>query len=75
MGNKGKIVEEAVRLFTEQGYEGTPTFQNLSNSDVTEPAIYHHFKGKDDIFAKLDKLLENHLIPFEKVSVHFEIEK
>jgi AcrR family transcriptional regulator len=53
---KQKIVRAATRLFAEQGYDGTSTFQIAQKAGVTEPLIYYHFKGKDELF---NNILEN----------------
>jgi AcrR family transcriptional regulator len=53
---KQSIILAATRLFAEQGYDGTSTFQIAKKAGVTEPLIYYHFKGKDDLFSHI---LEN----------------
>jgi AcrR family transcriptional regulator len=53
---KQSIILAATRLFAEQGYDGTSTFQIAQKAGVTEPLIYYHFKGKDDLFSHI---LEN----------------
>jgi len=45
------IIRAATRLFAEQGFEGTTTLQIAKEADITEPLIYYHFKGKDDLFS------------------------
>jgi AcrR family transcriptional regulator len=47
---KQNIIRAATRLFAEQGFEGTTTLQIAKEAGVTEPLIYYHFKGKDDLF-------------------------
>jgi AcrR family transcriptional regulator len=53
---KQNIIRAATRLFAEQGYDGTTTLQITKEAGVTEPLIYYHFKGKDDLFSHI---LEN----------------
>jgi len=48
---KQNIIRAATRLFAEQGFEGTTTLQIANEADITEPLIYYHFKGKDDLFS------------------------
>jgi len=48
---KQNIIRAATRLFAEQGYDGTTTLQIANEADITEPLIYYHFKGKDDLFS------------------------
>lgn len=50
MTKKQSIILAATRLFAEQGYDGTTTFDIAQKSGVTEPLIYYHFQGKDDLF-------------------------
>jgi len=53
---KQEIIRAATHLFAEQGFDGTSTFQIAEKAGVTEPLIYYHFKGKDDLFSHI---LEN----------------
>ena len=44
-----KILDVSMRLFTEQGYEHT-TIQDIVDAlGMSKGAIYHHFKGKEEI--------------------------
>jgi len=86
---KQKIIEVAGRLFAEQGYEGTTTVQIVKEAGATEPLIYYHFKGKEEVFTsilvsafdrlfkKLDNLGDEAITSFERleklISIHFEI--
>ena len=51
MGKKKNLIETAVRLFADQGYDGTTTLQISREAGVTEPLIYYHFKGKEELFT------------------------
>ena len=55
MKNKDKILQAATRLFAEQGFEATTAKQITAEIGVTEPLIYYHFEGKDDLFAEILK--------------------
>ncbi len=55
MTNKGKIIQVATRLFAEPGFEAASSKQITSEIGVTEPLIYYHFDGKDDLFAEILK--------------------
>jgi len=88
---KRSIIETAARLFAEQGFESTTTVQMSREAGVTEPLIYYHFTGKEDVFAsilvsffnrlfsKLDDIPKKTPTQFEKIeriiSIHFEIGK
>jgi AcrR family transcriptional regulator len=53
---KQLIINAATHLFAEQGFDGTSTLQIAEKAGVTEPLIYYHFKGKEDLFSHI---LEN----------------
>lgn len=48
---RDRLVAIAVRLFAEHGYEGTSVETVLAESGVSRGALYHHFPGKDALFA------------------------
>ena len=53
-----KILDVAMRLFLEKGYDNT-TIQDIVDGlgGLTKGAIYHHFKSKEEIIEALgDKL-------------------
>jgi AcrR family transcriptional regulator len=45
------LVAIATGLFTEHGYDGTSIEAVLRAADVSRGALYHHFPGKDALFA------------------------
>lgn len=51
---KEQIREVSLRLFTEQGYDGTSLREIAEELGVTKAALYYHFKSKEEI---LDSLL------------------
>mgnify|MGYP001110665747 CR=1 FL=1 len=53
MGKKRNLIDTAIRLFAEQGYDGTTTLQISREAGVTEPLIYYHFKGKEELFTHI----------------------
>mgnify|MGYP006289339775 CR=1 FL=1 len=79
MGKKQNLIETAIRLFAEQGYDGTTTLQISREAGVTEPLIYYHFKGKEELFtyilnqafdeysARLEALPKETANEFEKI--------
>ncbi|MEU4247281.1 TetR/AcrR family transcriptional regulator [Amycolatopsis sp. NPDC026612] len=53
------LVAVATGLFTEQGYDATSIEAVLRAADVSRGALYHHFPGKDALFAAvLDAVYE-----------------
>jgi len=88
---KYDIIETATRLFAAQGFDGTTTLQIAREAKVTEPLIYYHFEGKDDLFtqiirngfeayfARLESLNQKTSTQFEKIenlfTLHFDFIK
>jgi len=53
MNKKHQILNAAAKLFATQGFDGTTTLQIATEANVTEPLIYYHFKGKDELFTSI----------------------
>ncbi|RQD77700.1 TetR/AcrR family transcriptional regulator [Desulfonatronospira sp. MSAO_Bac3] len=50
---KHKILSTATQLFANQGFDNTTTLQIAKEAGVTEPLLYYHFKGKEEIFTEI----------------------
>ncbi len=48
---RGQLIEVATSLFAEHGYEGTSIEAVLAAAGVSRGALYHHFAGKEALFA------------------------
>jgi len=48
-----RILDVALDLFTEQGFDGTSLRQIAERLGVTKAALYYHFESKDDILMAL----------------------
>ncbi len=48
-----RILDVALDLFTEQGFDGTSLRQIAEKLGVTKAALYYHFESKDDILMAL----------------------
>ena len=48
-----RILDAALDLFTEQGFDGTSLRQIAEQLGVTKAALYYHFTSKDDILLAL----------------------
>jgi len=59
MNKKQNLIDAAIRLFADQGFEGTSTMQLSRAAGVTEPLIYYHFEGKNDLFSYVLKMIYN----------------
>ena len=58
MSTKEKILETALSLFAENGYNGTSMEQIAQNVGIKAPSLYKHFKGKEDILNSLIDIAE-----------------
>lgn len=52
---KNRILDSALTLFSEKGYDGVGVDLIAENAGIKGPSLYRHFKGKEDI---LDTLIE-----------------
>jgi AcrR family transcriptional regulator len=48
-----RILDVALDLFTEQGFDGTSLREIAERLNVTKAALYYHFESKDDILMAL----------------------
>jgi AcrR family transcriptional regulator len=48
-----RILDVALDLFSDQGYDGTSLREIADRLDVTKAALYYHFESKDDILLAL----------------------
>ena len=50
---RDQIMQGALRVFLQYGYEGTSMDRVASEAGVSKPTIYNHFKDKEGLFASL----------------------
>lgn len=55
-GRKGEILDAALDVFAERGYNGGSMREIANRVGVSEPALYRHFSGKEALFLSLVKL-------------------
>ena len=53
MSTKDRILDEALTLFAENGYDGTGVEQIAEAVGIKAPSLYKHFKGKEDILNSI----------------------
>ena len=53
MSTKDKILDEALTLFSENGYDGTSVEQIAEKVEIKIPLIYKHFKDMEDKFNSI----------------------
>lgn len=52
-GRKGEILDAALGVFDDKGYDAGSMREIASRVGVSEPALYRHFSGKEEIFLTL----------------------
>jgi AcrR family transcriptional regulator len=55
---RGELVAVARQLFTERGYAGTSIEDIVERAGVARGALYHHFAGKDALFAAVYQMVQ-----------------
>lgn len=55
---KAKLIAVAHELFVAHGFAGTPAEEIVQQAGLTRGALYHHFGGKEGLFAAVHELLQ-----------------
>ncbi|MDO4481674.1 MAG: helix-turn-helix domain-containing protein, partial [Bacillota bacterium] len=55
---KQKILMEAVKLFSREGYEAVSVEQIAKSVGIKAPSLYKHYKNKRDIFDSILRFME-----------------
>lgn len=50
---KGRILENAVRIFSEKGFHGTSMRHIASASECSLPTLYYHYNSKVELFEEI----------------------
>jgi AcrR family transcriptional regulator len=70
MKKKFYIIDAATRLFASQGFDATTTIQISEEASVTEPLLYYHFKGKDELYTSiLNSVFNEYFVRLESLKV------
>ena len=61
---RDRLLDSALSLFAEKGYEGTSIRELIERAQVTRPVVYYYFEKKEDLFRRLvetwfEELLED----------------
>ena len=72
MNTKELILEEALKQFSQKGYDGTSMSDIAHPLGISKAALYKHFESKQQIFDEIiAQSEENYKDFFEKLTVHF----
>lgn len=84
--SRARLIEVALRLFVDQGYEATSVSQVLEQAGMARGALYHHFPdGKRELFAEavevadhpfhegLDRIVETVTSPVARIEAAWEL--
>src|SRR4051794_12269149 len=58
---RAALLGAARELFAQRGYAAVGTEEIVRSARVTRGALYHHFKGKDDLFRAVVEVVEGEL--------------
>ena len=71
MTTRDRILNEALTLFAENGYDGTSVEEIAEKVGIKAPSLYNHFKGKEDILNALIDMAEARYEEFFGSDRHF----
>ncbi|CAM3265289.1 TetR/AcrR family transcriptional regulator [Nocardioides dubius] len=67
-GTRRQLVDSALRLFEERGFDRTSLQQIVEDAELTKGAFYHHFQSKEDLLWQIqDEYLESQLKDARKI--------
>ena len=61
MKTSERITEEALTLFSQNGYNGTSVRQIADAVGIKDASLYKHFKSKQEILESIIELIKNHI--------------
>lgn len=79
MKTKEKIINTSKRLFMKYGYNSVSMKDIADKVDISKPALYHHFSGKEDLYFgilkkandnfndRISKIINKDIKPREKI--------
>lgn len=60
--SRARLVDTALRLFVDQGYDATPISQILDEAEMARGALYHYFpEGKKQLFVEVVEVVDHQL--------------
>ena len=71
MATKDRILLEALRLFSQRGYDAVSVEQIAGAVGIKAPSLYKHYRGKQDIFEAIFEETSRRYESFtDSISVH-----
>lgn len=65
---RSRLLDAAVALFAEKGFDGTSVQEIVARAEVTKGAMYHYFKSKDDLlYAIYHGLISRQLADLDRI--------
>ena len=59
---KERIIEEAIKLFSERGFHAVGISEIVKNAGIAKPSLYHHFGSKESLRDTIFNFLLEHMI-------------
>lgn len=77
MNKREKILDTALRLFVEYGFQGTPTSKIAEVAEVSNGTLFRYFKTKDDLIVSLYIYVKGDLNSYlsDKIGNHTDIKE
>ena len=72
MDNKSKIIETALKLFSEKGYEAVGVQEIVEQIRITKPTLYYYFGSKLGLFQEIIKQKSDDFISRLKVEAVYK---
>ncbi|SDK65327.1 transcriptional regulator, TetR family [Actinopolyspora mzabensis] len=72
-GARERILDAAVRLFAESGFDATPTSRIAEHAGVPKGLIHYYFRRKEDLLVALVERLPEQSVPCEEVVVRDDL--
>jgi len=71
--NRGRVVDEAARLFREKGFDGVGVAELMAAAGMTHGGFYNHFGSKDEVeAAACARLFENSVAKVAAIAAESE---
>ena len=64
-----KILDSALQMFVENGFEGSPTSKIAKNAEVATGTLFHYFKTKEELINVLYLEIKSQLISNMKIRI------